>query len=110
MSVCFCTLAITASYRQRARTLCAKPAGTPWVVLTDEPDDFADLPVRAIYHQPTGPTALDYIKRLGPGGRDRGAAPAYHDKRFAVQAALEEHNTAIFLRRRLNSQWRSPTH
>jgi hypothetical protein len=97
MSVCFCTLAITAPYRQCARTLCAEPACGPWVVLTDEPDDFADLPVRAIYHQPTGPTALDYIKRLGPTGQDRGAAAAYHDKRFAVQAALEVHNTAIFL-------------
>src|SRR5262249_6064747 len=91
------TLAIGTPYRQRARILCAEPTCSPWIVLTDKPDDFADLPVRAIYHQPTGPMALDYIKRWGPTGTDRGAAAAYHDKRFVVQAALEKHNTAIFL-------------
>ena len=47
-SVCFCTLAIHAPYRRRARLLCADTAPAPWVVLTDEPSDFADLPVRAI--------------------------------------------------------------
>jgi hypothetical protein len=97
MSVCFCTLAIHAPYRQRARTLCASPVCAPWIVLTDVPDEFSDLPVRAIYHKPTSPMAIDYVERLGPAGTDRGAAAAYHDKRFAVQAALEQHDTAVFL-------------
>lgn len=96
MAVCFCTLAIHAPYRQRARALCADPVASPWVVLTDDPDDFADLPVRAVRHEPTGPMAADYLQRLIPTGQGRGAA-AYHDKRFAVQAALEDSATAIFL-------------
>jgi hypothetical protein len=96
MAVCFCTLAIHAPYRKRARSLCANPACAPWVVLTDEPDDFADLPVRAIHHEATGPMAIDYLHRLAPAERGRGAGAAYHDKRFAVQAALQEHDTAIF--------------
>jgi hypothetical protein len=67
----------------------------PWVVVTDEPGDFADLPVRTIRHDPTGPMAADYLERLAPTGNGRGAA-AYHDKRFAVKAALEDFDTAIF--------------
>jgi hypothetical protein len=96
MSVCFCTLAIHAPYRKRARMLCADSAPGPWVVLTDEPADFADLPVRAVRHAPTGPMAIDYLQRLAPTGEGRGAA-AYHDKRFALQAALRDFDTAIFL-------------
>ncbi|HEU4389199.1 MAG TPA: hypothetical protein VFV34_15460, partial [Blastocatellia bacterium] len=68
----------------------------PWIVLTDEPDDFAGLPVRAIRHTPTGPMAADYLKRLPPTGEGRGAA-AYHDKRFALIAALEGAETAIYV-------------
>ena len=94
MAVCFCTLAIHAPYRKRARSLCANPACAPWVVLTDEPDDFADLPVRAIHHEATGPMATDYLHRLASA--ENGAGAAYHDKRFAVQAGLQEHDTAIF--------------
>jgi hypothetical protein len=71
-------------------------ASAPWVVLTDEPADFADLPVRAIRHAPTGPMAVDYRERLSPTGDGQGAA-AYHDKRFAVRAALQDFETAIFL-------------
>jgi hypothetical protein len=96
MAVCFCTLAIHAPYRRRARKLCADTAPVPWVILTDEPTDFADLPVRAIRHAPTGPMAIDYLQRLAPTGNGRGAA-AYHDKRFALQAALQDFDTAIFL-------------
>jgi hypothetical protein len=96
VSTCFCTLAIHEPYRLRARLLCGDVPHVPWVVLTDEPDDFADLPVRAIRHAPTGPMAIDYLQRLAPTGNSRGAA-AYHDKRFAVQAALQEFDTAIFL-------------
>lgn len=96
VTTCFCTLAIHAPYRQRARLLCADMPEASWVVLTDEPDDFANLPVRAIRHSPTGPMAIDYLTRLGPTGEGRGAA-AYHDKRFAVQAALRDFDTAIFL-------------
>jgi hypothetical protein len=40
--------------------------------------------------------AVDYLQRLGPTGNGRGAA-AYHDKRFALQAALSDFDTAIFL-------------
>jgi len=95
-AACFCTLAIHAPYRKRARLLCGDVATAPLVVLTDEPADFADLPVRAIRHEPTGPMAVDYLLRLAPTGNNRGAA-AYHDKRFALQAALQDFDTAIFL-------------
>jgi hypothetical protein len=96
MAACFCTLAVHAPYRKRARMLCSDPAPFPWVVLTDEPADFVDLPVRAIRHAPTGPMAVDYLTRLDPTGNGRGAA-AYHDKRFVLRAALQDFGTAIFL-------------
>lgn len=96
MTVGFCTLAIHAPYRRRARRLCEDAPALSWTVLTDEPDDFADLPVRAIRHTPTGPMAVDYLARLPPTGEGRGAA-AYHDKRFALQAALEDFDTALFV-------------
>jgi len=96
MTVCFCTLAIHERYRRRARLLCADAPQVPWTVLTDAPEDFADLPVRAIGHAPTGPMAVDYLERIGPTGNNRGAA-AYHDKRFALRHALEGHDTAIYL-------------
>jgi hypothetical protein len=95
MTVCFCTLAIGAPYRRRAQLLCAGAKTVPWVVLTDEPDDFAALPVRAIRHAPTGPMASDYLARLPPTGEGRGAA-AYHDKRFALLAALQGFDTAVY--------------
>jgi hypothetical protein len=96
VTVCFCTLAIHTPYRRRARLLCADAATVPWIVLTDEPDDFADLQVRAIRHAPSGPMAIDYLARLPPTGEGRGAA-AYHDKRFALLAALEDFDTAIYV-------------
>lgn len=96
MSVCFCTLAIHAPYRSRAPLLCGDVAPAPCVVLTDDPADFADLHVRALPHVPGGPMAIDYLQRLDPTGNGNGAA-AYHDKRFAVQAALREFDTAVFL-------------
>lgn len=96
MSTCFCTLAIHAPYRRRARLLCADAPEVPWVVLTDAPEDFSDLPVRAIMHVPTGPMAADYLARLPPTGEGRGAA-AYHDKRFAILAALDGFDTAIYV-------------
>lgn len=95
-NACFCTLAIHLPYRQRAQLLFADAPKVPWIVLTDEPDDFAGLPVRAIRHVPTGPMAVDFVTRLPPTGGGRGR-PAYHDKRFALQAALEEFDTAIFV-------------
>jgi hypothetical protein len=96
VTVSFCTLAIHAPYRRRAQLLCADAAMVPWIVLTDEPDDFAALNVRAIRHAPTGPMAVDYLARLPPTGEGRGAA-AYHDKRFALLAALEDFDTAIYV-------------
>ena len=59
-------------------------------------DDFADLAVRAIRHAPTGPMAADYLAHLPPTGEKRGAA-AYHDKRFALSAALEDFDTALYV-------------
>ena len=94
--VCLCTLAIHAPYRERALQLYADAPHMPWVVLTDEPDDFAATTARAIAHSPTGPMAVDYLERLAPTGNQRGAA-AYHDKRFALIHALEHHDTAVFL-------------
>ncbi len=96
MTVCFCTLAIHRPYRERARRLVSGASALPWVVLTDEPDDFADLPVRAIRHAPTGPMAVDYLARLPPTGQGRGAA-AYHDKRFAILGALQGFDTALYV-------------
>lgn len=55
-----------------------------------------DLPVRAIQHAPTGPMAVDYLARLPATGEGRGAA-AYHDKRFAILAALQDFDTAIWV-------------
>jgi hypothetical protein len=95
MAVCFCTLAVHGPYRQRARLLCGDLPSAPWVVLTDQPADFSDLPVRAVPHRPTGPMAIDYRQHLAHTGNGNGAA-AYHDKRFALQAALQEFDTAIF--------------
>jgi hypothetical protein len=68
----------------------------PWIVLTDEPNDFADLSVRAIRHVPAGPMATDFLARLPPTGAGRGR-PAYHDKRFVLQAALRDFDSAIFV-------------
>jgi hypothetical protein len=96
MAICFCTLAIHAIYRERARLLCADLAPASLLILTDEPSDFSDLPVQAIRHAPTGPMAIDYLERLPKTGNNKGAA-AYHDKRFAIQAALRDYDTAIFL-------------
>jgi hypothetical protein len=95
-SYCFCTLAIHGPYRQRARALIQSALAVPWVVITDQLADFAELPVRAIAHTPTGPMATDYLARLPATGAGRGAA-AYHDKRFALLAALEQSDTAIYL-------------
>lgn len=67
-----------------------------WVVLTDEPREFEELGVRAVKHVPTGPMAADFLTKL-PGIGNGGGAAAYHDKRFALQAALEEFETAIFV-------------
>jgi glycosyltransferase involved in cell wall biosynthesis len=99
-AVSFCTLAIHAPYRRRARRLCKDTLSVPWFVLTDDPDDFSDMPVHAVRHAPTGPMATDYfrhghLERGGPAQGQRAAA-AYHDKRFALQLALEAHDTAIF--------------
>jgi hypothetical protein len=94
--VCFCTLAVHGPYRQRARLLINDAPEVSWIVLTDEPEEFAGLPVRAIRHVPAGPMAIDFLTRLPPTGNGRGR-PAYHDKRFALQAALEDHDTAIFV-------------
>jgi hypothetical protein len=93
-SVCFCTLAIHEAYRQRAQLLLGDVPGVPWIVLTDEPGDFEGVPVKAIRHRPTGPMAVDFLTRLPSTGTGR---PAYHDKRFVLQAALEQFNTAIFV-------------
>jgi hypothetical protein len=70
--------------------------GLEWLVLTDEPEGFGDLSVRAVRHVPSGPMAVDFVTKLPPMGNGRGR-PAYHDKRFALQAALEEFETAIFV-------------
>ena len=93
-NVCFCTLAIHLPYRQRARLLFADAPDVHWIVLTDEPDDFDGLPVQTIRHAPTGPMAVDFLTKLPSTGTGR---PAYHDKRFVLQAALREFDSAIFV-------------
>ena len=94
INACFCTLAIHPPYRRRAKLLLADVPGVTWIVLTDEPNDFVDLPVRVIRHAPTGPMAIDF-PGLPPGNEC--GEPAYHDKRFVLQAALAEFDTAIFI-------------
>jgi hypothetical protein len=96
VNACFCTLAIHEPYRRRAQLLLADAPAVPWIVLTDEPNDFCGSNVRTIRHQPTGPMAIDFLTRLPPTGNGRGR-PAYHDKRFALEAALKEFDTAIFV-------------
>lgn len=96
VSACFCTLAIHEPYRRRARLLVGDAPGMPWIVMTDDPDDFAGLNVRAIRHAPTGPMASDFLTMPPRNGNGRGA-PAYHDKRFVLQAALSEFDSAIFV-------------
>lgn len=54
------------------------------------------MPVRALRHAPTGPMAVDYLAHLPKTGEGQGAA-AYHDKRFALLAALEKFDTAIYV-------------
>jgi hypothetical protein len=95
-NACFCTLAIHPPYRRRAQLLIADAPDVPWIVLTDNTDDFANLPARAIPHTPTGPMAIDVQTKLPHLGQGRGG-PAYHDKRFVLQAALKEFDTAIFV-------------
>jgi hypothetical protein len=95
-NACFCTLAIHEQYRRRARLLCADAPAVPWIVLTDEPCDFADLHVKEIRHQPVGPMAIDFLTTLPPTGNGRGR-PAYHDKRFVLRTALKDFDTAIFV-------------
>jgi hypothetical protein len=73
--------------------LLADATEAPWVVLTDEPGDFEGLEARVICHAPIGPMAEEFLTWKGNGmGR-----PAYHDKRFALQATLKEFETAIFV-------------
>ena len=96
VSACFCTLAIHEPYRRRARELVGDVPNVPWVVLTDEPEDFEGLPVRAVRHAPTGPMAEDFLTKLGWTANGRGR-PAYHDKRFALMETLKEFETAIFI-------------
>ena len=93
---CLCTLAIHEPYRRRAQQLCLDALPWPVVVVTDEPRDFAGLGVRAVAHVQTGPMATDYGRLQIETGCGKGAA-AYHDKRFALQAALEDFETAIFV-------------
>ena len=96
VNACFCTLAVHRPYRRRARLLLADAAGVEWIVFTDEPEEFAHLQVRAIRHQPAGPMAVDFLTRLPPTGNGRGG-PAYHDKRFVLETAVREFDTAIFV-------------
>ena len=96
VNACFCTLAIHEPYRRRAQLLLADVPAGPWIVLTDEPKDFQSSTVRAIRHQPTGPMAIDFLTRLPGTGNGRGG-PAYHDKRFALEAGLKDFDTAIFV-------------
>jgi hypothetical protein len=95
-NACFCTLAIHPPYRRRAQLLCSDAPNVPWIVFTDEPDDFAGLSVCVVRHLPTGPMAIDYQTRIHSTGNGRGS-PAYHDKRFVIEAALREFDTAIFV-------------
>lgn len=92
VNACFCTLAIHPPYRRTAQLLLADAPAVPWIVLTDQPDDFAGLSACAIRHVPTGPMAIDFKTKLPHVSR-----PAYHDKRFVLEAALKDFDTAIFV-------------
>ncbi len=95
--VAFGTLAVSADYRSRALLLAADLAtalpGATLVVATDDVADFAHLEnVRTVAVTPTGPVAADYTPAMRLGG-----AGAYHDKRFALEAALELAPTAVLV-------------
>lgn len=96
IKACFCTLAIHPPYRRRAQMLLADAPALRWIVFTDEPNDFVDPSVRTIRYEPVGPMAIDFRTTLPPTGNGQGR-PAYHDKRFVLQVALEEFETAIFI-------------
>jgi hypothetical protein len=76
--------------------LCADAPTVPWIVLTDKPEDFSGLRVKALIHNPVGPMAIDFLTTLPPTGNGRGR-PAYHDKRFVLRTALQDFKTAIFV-------------
>src|SRR5688500_20184930 len=85
-NACFCTLAIHEPYRRRAQLLLADAPAVPWIVLTDEPNDFSGSTVRSIRHQPTGPMAIDFLTtRLSPTVIWRGR-PAYHDALIVLES------------------------
>lgn len=96
MPTCFCTLAINEPYRSKAKILCQQVPNSPWIILTDKPEDFLDIPVQAIFHAPTGPMAVDYLARLPRVGNGNGTA-SYHDKRFVMIEALKKFDTVIYL-------------
>ena len=102
----FCTLAIHRPYRDRAKRLILDQPDFSWTVLTDDPEDFSELPAKPVHHSPTGPMATDYLSgRVAIDGDGTAnaqpkkfrAAAAYHDKRFALIAARKRHRTAVFL-------------
>lgn len=95
MSLCFCTLAIHAAYRKLARQLAEDLAPTSFLILTDAPGEFADLPVTAEHLTPTGPMAIDYLAGVSP--QHQRGQEAYHDKRFVIARALRDYDTALFL-------------
>lgn len=80
---CFCTLALGKNYRALALVLAKDiekySPGTTFLILTDRPDDFKNIPnVLAFKHQP------ESIK-------------FYHDKRFVIEKAISLFRTCIFL-------------
>ena len=80
---CFCTLAMGKSYRQLARFLAIDlyqyAPGISLLLLSDDPHLFDDLDnVIALLHR-------------------QHSIGCYHDKRFALEAALERYETAIYV-------------
>ena len=96
MSVCFCTLAIHAPYRRRARLLCAR-RGPRALGRADRRAGRLRRPAGSRHPpRPDRPHGHRLPAASRATGNGRGAA-AYHDKRFALRAALQDFDTAIFV-------------
>ncbi|EKD08825.1 hypothetical protein [Arthrospira platensis] len=82
-SYCFCTLSVGKRYRHHARKLAKDiqkyAPGVPFVILTDNPDDFSEFPsVLAFKHH------LQSVK-------------GYHDKRLVLEKSLSLFESCMFM-------------
>jgi len=68
----------------------------PWFVLTDDPDDLFKICPCSDPARPDGSDGVDYLALLPPTGEEA-RPPPITTKGFALLAALENFDTAIYL-------------